>query len=101
MKGIITLILLLAAYCNDTVYTGKVKTLVLLDNWYHTETHSLFWDQLRQMNFELDFKMIDDPNIKLTYFGEYLYNNLIFFAPTYNEGTYNLTQNFQKRVILK
>jgi hypothetical protein len=96
MKGIITLILLLVANCNDKVYTGKVKTLVLLDNWYHTETHSLFWNQLRQMNFELDFKMIEDPNIKLTYFGEYLYNNLIFFAPTYNEGIIILPRIFKK-----
>ena len=38
------------------------------------------------MNFELDFKMIDDPTIQLSYFGEYLYNNIIFFAPSYNEG---------------
>jgi len=38
------------------------------------------------MNFDLDFKMIDDPKIKLSYFGEYLYNNIIFFAPSYNEG---------------
>lgn len=38
------------------------------------------------MNFDLDFKMIDDPQIKLTYFGEYLYKNIIFFSPTYNEG---------------
>jgi oligosaccharyltransferase complex subunit beta len=37
------------------------------------------------MNFELDFKMIDDPTIKLTYFGEYLYNNIVFFAPSYTE----------------
>ena len=37
------------------------------------------------MNFELDFKMIDDPTIKLTYFGEYLYSNIIFFAPSYTE----------------
>lgn len=37
------------------------------------------------MNFELDFKMIDDPSIKLTYFGEYLYSNIVFFAPSYNE----------------
>jgi oligosaccharyltransferase complex subunit beta len=37
------------------------------------------------MNFELDFKMIEDPNIKLTYFGEYLYSNIIFFAPSYAE----------------
>lgn len=37
------------------------------------------------MNFDLDFKMINDPTIKLTYFGEYLYSNIIFFAPSYAE----------------
>lgn len=37
------------------------------------------------MNFELDFKMIDDPTIKLTNFGEYIYSNIIYFAPSYNE----------------
>lgn len=101
MKAIIALLLILIIQSNQTVYSGKVKTLVLLDNWYYTETHSIFWDQLRQMNFELDFKMIDDPNIKLTYFGEYLYNNLIFFAPSYNEGKISLIKNFLKKVILK
>jgi hypothetical protein len=99
MKGIIALLLLLTIHSNDTVYSGKVKTLILLDDWYHTETHSLFWEQLRQMNFDLDFKMVDDPNIKLTYFGEYLYNNLIFFAPSYNEGNIKLIQNSQRRAI--
>ena len=38
------------------------------------------------MNFEIDFRMVDDPNIKLSYFGEYLYSNIIFFAPSFNEG---------------
>ncbi len=37
------------------------------------------------MNFDLDFKMIDDPTIRLTNFGEYMYSNIIFFAPSYNE----------------
>ena len=86
MKIGILFLIVISTQCTELIYTGKSKTLVLLDNWLHIETHSLFWNQLRNMNFELDFKMIDDPNIKLTYFGEYLYNNLIFFAPTYNEG---------------
>ena len=36
------------------------------------------------MNFELDFKMIEDRDIKLTYFDQFIYSNIIFFAPTYN-----------------
>lgn len=69
-----------------TIYQGKIKTLILIDDLHYLDTHSMFWDQLRKMNFEIDFKMVDDPNIKLTYFGEYLYNNIIFFAPSFNEG---------------
>jgi hypothetical protein len=86
MVKLIAILLLLGAAVATTIYTGKVKTLVLLDDWHNLETHSLFWDQIKTMGFELDFKMIEDPTIKLTYFGEYLYNNVIFFAPTYNEG---------------
>jgi oligosaccharyltransferase complex subunit beta len=37
------------------------------------------------MNFELDFKMIDDPTINLTYYGEYIYSNIVFIAPSHNE----------------
>lgn len=52
------------------------------------------------MNIDLDFKMIDDPSIKLTYFGEYLYDNIIFAAPSFTpEYTYKgdvKIQNFVK-----
>jgi hypothetical protein len=96
MKIGIVFLIVISIHCTELIYTGKSKTLVLLDNWLHIETHSLFWNQLRNMNFELDFKMIDDPNIKLTYFGEYLYNNLIFFAPTYNEGFIILYSTYSK-----
>lgn len=40
------------------------------------------------MNFELEFKMVEDPSIKLTYFGEYLYSNIIFMAPSLNDGNF-------------
>jgi hypothetical protein len=88
------------AYCN-LIYTGHTKSLVLLDDWHYVETHSLFWDQLRSMGFELNFKMIDDPSIKLTYFGEYLYNNVIFFAPTYNDGNNYINLDFSKTSDIK
>ena len=65
--------------------TGLKKTLVLLDDWHTIDTHSLFWEQIRKMGFELEFKMIDDNDIKLTYFGEYLYVNIIYFASSFNE----------------
>jgi hypothetical protein len=88
MVVIYSTLLLLLGYItsNNLTYTGKTRSLVLLDDWHHIETHSLFWDQIKEMGFDLDFKMIDDPNIKLSNFGEYFYNNVIYFAPTYNEG---------------
>ena len=45
----------------------------------------MFWDQLRKLNIELDFKMIDDPTIQLTNYGEYIYQSMIFFAPTFSD----------------
>ena len=63
----------------------KEKSLVLLDDWHSLETHSIFWDQIRSLNIELDFKIIDDPSIQLTYYGEYIYQSIIFFAPTFSD----------------
>ena len=64
---------------------GKERTLVLLDDWHALETHSLFWDQVRGLGIELDFKIVDDPSIQLTYYGEYIYQSIIFFAPTFSD----------------
>jgi len=44
------------------------------------------------MNFELEFKTVDDPSIKLTNFGEYLYSNIILFAPTFTEDFSKTTE---------
>lgn len=36
---------------DNLIYKGKVKTLVLLDDWHYLDTHSLFWDQLKSKKF--------------------------------------------------
>lgn len=89
------------------IYTKTTKTLVVLDDWHYVETHSNFWSQLRgkiflnfffkAMNFDLDFKMVEDSSIKLTYFGEYLYSNIIFMAPSLNDGKYKKTKYFFRK----
>lgn len=28
------------------IYSGKVKTLVLLDDWHYLDSHTMFWKQL-------------------------------------------------------
>jgi oligosaccharyltransferase complex subunit beta len=63
----------------------KERSLVLLDDWHYLETHSLFFDQLRALNIELDFKIVDDPTIQLTYYGDYIYQSIIFLAPTFSD----------------
>ena len=65
------------------------KTLVLLDDWNNVETNSLFWKQITGMGYEIDFKMATDKEIKLTNYGEYIYDNIIFFAPTYSDTKKN------------
>jgi hypothetical protein len=65
-----------------STYESK-KTLVLLDDWHNVETNSVFWNQITEMGYEIDFKMATDKDIKLTNYGEYIYENIIFFAPTY------------------
>ena len=34
-------------FTDNLIYTGTPKTLVLIDDWNHLNTHSMFWDQLR------------------------------------------------------
>lgn len=63
---------------------GK-KTLVLLDNIAIKDTHSVFFSDLTSRDFQLTFKMADDPNLALSKYGEYLYDHLIIFAPSVEE----------------
>ena len=69
----------------DSKESNIKKTLVLLDDWHTIDTHSLFFNQIKDMGYTLEYKMIDDNDIKLTYFGEYLYTNIIYMASSYNE----------------
>ncbi|XP_041976854.1 dolichyl-diphosphooligosaccharide--protein glycosyltransferase 48 kDa subunit-like [Aricia agestis] len=57
-------------------------TLVLVDNLNVRETHSQFFKSLQERGYNLNFKLADDPNLVLSKYGEYLYKNLIVFAPS-------------------
>jgi oligosaccharyltransferase complex subunit beta len=63
----------------------KRETLVLLDNLAIKETHSIFFKSLQDRGFKLTFKLADDANLLLSKYGEYLYQNLIIFAPSVEE----------------
>merc|ERR1712168_265327 len=73
--------LILSLYVSYTVSS----TLVLLDNASIKETHSIFFNTLKEQGFQLVFKTADDPGLALTKHGEYLYKNLIIFSPSVEE----------------
>ena len=60
------------------------RTLVLLDNPTIRESHSMFFKSLTDRGFTLNMKSVNDSNLALTNYGEYLYDNIIIFAPTAN-----------------
>ncbi|KAG5884657.1 hypothetical protein JTB14_005401 [Gonioctena quinquepunctata] len=78
----IPIILLFASLvlCN-----AQGPTLVLLDNQVIKETHSIFFKSLQERGYSLTFKIADDASLVLSKYGEYLYKNLIIFAPSVEE----------------
>uniref|UniRef100_A0A803LP26 Dolichyl-diphosphooligosaccharide--protein glycosyltransferase 48 kDa subunit n=1 Tax=Chenopodium quinoa TaxID=63459 RepID=A0A803LP26_CHEQI len=57
------------------------RILVLLDDFAIKSSHSLFFDSLLSRNYQLDFKLADDPKLALQRYGQFLYDGLIIFAP--------------------
>ncbi|CAG9585825.1 unnamed protein product [Danaus chrysippus] len=78
MKNLIILCLL--GYLS--IAFADKETLVLVDNLNIRETHSLFFKSLQERGYTLTFKLADDANLVLSKYGEYLYKNLIVFAPS-------------------
>ncbi|CAH3018268.1 unnamed protein product [Porites evermanni] len=61
------------------------KTLVLLDNSNTRETHSIFFNSLKERGFDLVFRAADDSSLTLVKYGEFLYQHLIIFSPSVEE----------------
>jgi len=59
--------------------------LVLLDNLAIRETHSIFFKSLSDRGFSLNYKSADDSNLLLSKYGQYMYQNVIVFAPSVEE----------------
>ncbi|KAL9970653.1 hypothetical protein ACROYT_G023063 [Oculina patagonica] len=77
-----TLAVLLA--CFQLTEAGG-KTLVLVDNANIKETHSIFFNSLKERGFELVFRSADDSSLSLVKYGEFLYKHLIIFSPSVEE----------------
>ncbi|CAF0932015.1 unnamed protein product [Adineta ricciae] len=66
------------------------RLLVLLDNLGIRESHSFYFKQLTDRGFDITYKSSDDSNLQIVKYGEYLYENVIIFAPTTKEFGGNL-----------
>uniref|UniRef100_A0A0P4W9M7 Dolichyl-diphosphooligosaccharide--protein glycosyltransferase 48 kDa subunit n=1 Tax=Scylla olivacea TaxID=85551 RepID=A0A0P4W9M7_SCYOL len=64
---------------------AATNTLVLVDTLATRETHSIFLKSLQERGHELTVKVADDPSLQLSRYGEYLYQNLVIFAPGVEE----------------
>jgi len=81
VRYLLILLLGLAALCQGQA----TKTLVLVDTLATRETHSLFLKQLTDRGHEVTLKSADEPSLQLSRYGEYLYKNLVLFAPGVEE----------------
>eukprot|EP00941_MAST-03F_sp_MAST-3F-sp1_P003062 g3062.t1 len=61
------------------------RTLVLLSERSLLSTHSLFFEDLERRGHKLIFATAQDRGVRLSKFGEYMYDNLILFAPSIDE----------------
>lgn len=80
---IFSVILITNSFAEDSDLNKN--SLVLLDTLATRETHSIFFKSLTDRDFKLTFKLADDASLSLSKYGEYLYQNLIVFAPAVDE----------------
>lgn len=85
MKVLSILALLILSVSFLDAASNRKKTLVLLENLSIKDTHSVFFEDLKAREYQLTFKMADDSSLALSKYGEYLYSNLIIFAPSVEE----------------
>jgi len=63
----------------------KERVLVVLDNLAIRDTHSLFFQDLENEGYNVDFKVLNYDNFKIQEFGEYHYDQLILFCTSVTE----------------
>ena len=83
--------LLLLAFTIGTNYQ-RHKTLIILDNIAIKETYSSFFQILKDHNHEIDIKMNDSSKITLKKFDDFIYNNIIFIAPSIQKFQYKIKE---------
>jgi len=66
---------------------GGKKVLAVLENSGIKSSHSIFFNSLEEKGYTIDYVGHEDRNIKFKKYGEWLYDNLIIFAPSASDIT--------------
>ncbi|VDP95149.1 unnamed protein product [Echinostoma caproni] len=81
----VCLFLFVALCASGDTYDPQKNVLILTENVWIKESHSLFIKQLTERGFQPTVRVADDPSLTLTKYGEYLYRHVILLAPSVNE----------------
>lgn len=74
-------VLVLVLFCVAALALAQ-RTLVLVDDLNVKTTHSVFFKHLQDRGHKLSFFVADDPAVVLEQYGDFMYDNVIFFAPS-------------------
>eukprot|EP00744_Colponema_vietnamica_P003219 GILI01004968.1.p1 GENE.GILI01004968.1~~GILI01004968.1.p1 ORF type:complete len:425 (+),score=163.19 GILI01004968.1:46-1320(+) len=61
------------------------RTLVIMDDNSVQNSHSTFFKDLESRGHKLTYKVAGDSSLKLKEYGEYLFDNIVLFAPSAEE----------------
>lgn len=79
LLALVALVALLGVVLGD-------RTLVVLDDLSTKETHSIFFKSLKERGHDLTFVDKDSSSIPLHKYGEFIYDNLVVFAPKIDDS---------------
>lgn len=60
---------------------GGKRTLVIVDDMIYVQTHSIFFSDLKDRGHKLSYHSASDSKLQLHKFGDYMYDNVVLFAP--------------------
>eukprot|EP00742_Colponemidia_sp_Colp-10_P003777 GILJ01004020.1.p1 GENE.GILJ01004020.1~~GILJ01004020.1.p1 ORF type:complete len:453 (+),score=72.39 GILJ01004020.1:42-1361(+) len=81
VSSLLIAVIAINAFVSGVPANGS-RTLVILDDGAIQNSHSSFFQSLQARGHRLTFKMADDSEIRLKRYGEFLFDNIILFAPS-------------------
>jgi hypothetical protein len=80
---LVVVLFVVCGVCFD-VSTSQQRVLVVLDTLDVKRTHAAYFKELASVGYELTFKAASDSALELSLFGEFLFEHVLFFAPSAN-----------------